>query len=247
MNDLIQSILGGGGGRATGAPASSDLESLIGGILGGGQPSGRQAPRAPQGGSGAIGDLIGGILGGQSGGRAPQGGRDPMSDLIGGLIGGSSRAGGGGGMADIIGSVLGGAAGGRSGQASNPIINALAEKIGVSPQLAQMVVSFFMSRMLAKQLDKSGGRVEDMQHGSGSAEGEYVDLDNLLSFQDDDAALQTKFADSGMAHDLAKQSGMGEQEAAGALSALVKMLGAQRQIPKPVQPNNDLKDLLDAW
>ena len=73
-------------------------------------------------------------------------------------------------------------------------------------------------------------------------------LDHLLENANDKKALTAQLNQSGMAQELAQQTGMSPQAAGQSLQALVKLLSEQRQSPVPLQPQKvDLKHLLDTW
>lgn len=116
--ELIQALMGMGGGAAASAPAAPqqaatpDLGSLLGGLMGGASPQQQQQAEMPAG-----LDLLGSLLGG---GTSPQQNSQTnsapgMDDLLGSLLGGGNAApqqqdaqsGGAPGL-DLLGSLLGG-------------------------------------------------------------------------------------------------------------------------------------------
>ena len=87
-----------------------------------------------------------------------QGDTDPLAQLLQGLSGGQSGfsagtsqvpGGGAGGLGDILTAIMGG---GSSAMQSNsllaPIVDALAAKLNIPPQLAQAVVAFVLGKLL---------------------------------------------------------------------------------------------------
>ncbi len=148
-------------------------------------------------------------------------GMDIFSDLLQGTLGGDAvqqptqtQQSGGLNIADLIGAVLGGGQSASPGQTGMnplvaPIANMLAEKLGVSPQIAQMVVGFAMAALLSKGKDRGVS-------GSAGAAQRGIDFDDLL---DGDFAY-----DSGMASRLSQESGMSEDEAAAGLQEAIRML-----------------------
>lgn len=207
-------------------------------------------------------ELLKALLGGGNQGQASgaTGGGDPMAEILRSVLQGASGAGagtrpaapaGGRGIMDLLGAILGGAqAGGTVGAgatsgAINPLAQLLAERLGLPPQVAQTVVAFFLSKVMG-QITGGGGQSADFRPTRATA-GE-VDLDHLLQDADDDKALKTHLSQTGMARELAQQTGLSQQQASQSLQALVKLLSEQRQTPTPVQPQKvDLKHLLDTW
>ena len=117
-------------------------------------------------------------------------------------------------IADLVGMVLGGGQPAASDQTGMnplvaPIANMLAEKIGVSPQIAQMVVSFAMAALLSKGNDRG------VAGGLGATK---------QGFNFDDLPEGGFAYDSGMVSRLSQESGMSEDEAASSLQEAIKML-----------------------
>ncbi len=228
MSDILRQILeasqAAGQQQSRSAETSDPIRDLLGGILGGGSTSSQQP--APQKSGLGVEDLIGLVIGG----NASQG--EPHQN----------------GMADLIGAVLGG---GRptSSASINPIAKILAERLNISPQIAQAIVAFFMAQVMKKFF----GKKEQTQSVGG---GDYrtqptddsLDLDDLLDIMGDGSALQSRFSNSGMANQLAQQTGLPETKANEALQEVVKIIGQQRIKPRPVTTKHvDLKGLLDSW
>ncbi len=108
--------------RSAKQPANDSLGGLAGSLLGGSSGD-------------ALGGLLGGLLGGgQAGGRS---GQSAGGDLLGGLLGG----------------LLSGAQQGGGGQ--NPLLNSIAEglaaKFGISPQIAETVVTLVVGQLAGGQ------------------------------------------------------------------------------------------------
>lgn len=127
LGDLLGSLLGGAGGGAGAGAAGGDMTDLLGSLMGGG---------ASSGGSSSQGNDLGGLLGGTGGGQTEASGGG-LGDLLGGLMGG-------GGMGGLLGGLLGGGSDqmsfGGGGGASLPFAGALAEKLGISEQMASMLI-----------------------------------------------------------------------------------------------------------
>ena len=219
MADILGGILGGGGS----APSGSDVDpimGILGGILGGGSQ-----PQTQPSGAGGLGDILGDILGGGNQPQAQPAGAGGLADILGGILGGGSRA------------------------SSNPIANILAEKLGLPPAVANMIVSFFMAKLLS---NKVGHMVPNKHEGTSSRpirhQQDSFDLDGLFDVMDDDDSLDNHIQGSGLDEELAEYAGIDKKSASFGLKELVKILGSKRQAPKPVNNReSDLKGLLDNW
>jgi len=186
--------------------------------------------------------------------------KNPLMDLLEGVLGGSPQQPqpkqSSGGMGDILEAVLGGGA--RSGQgqvASNPMltpfVNGLSEKLGISPQMAAVIVSAAFGMIVSKTMSGMGNKKAQTKAEPTSG----MDLDDLL-----DGDFIDK---SGVAERVAKQTGMGKGEAADSLRKAMEMLGVLpkgQSVPKrstsrrsaPAKTttkgkSGDMKGLLDTW
>lgn len=199
------------------APAGQDpLGSLIQGFLGGGGST------ADAGDMGSMGGLLESLLGGM-GGAAASGGGAAM-----------------GGMGGLLESLMGGASGAAGAVGGNPMLapftEALAEKLGISQQMASVIISAaFMMLMNTVQKSKSRGAEQPSQ----------ADLDEMM-----DADY---LASSGMSARVAEQTGMDEEEATESLQEALKMLSGEveaapdtEEAPAPTEPT-ELDSLLDSW
>ncbi len=238
------------------------MSDLLRQILKASQAAG-QNPRRSAENSDPIRDLLGGILGGRSApsSRQPtpqQNGLD-IGDLIGLVIGGNASRGEPhhNGMGDLIETVLGG--GGSVSSASiNPLAKILAERLNISPQIAQAIVAFFMAQMMKRFFGQreqgtqpsinENDRTQPAEDYQTQPDDGSLDLDDLLDIMGDGSALQSRFNNSGMATQLAQQTGLPKDKANEALQEVVKIIGQQRIKPRPVTTKNvNLKDLLDTW
>jgi hypothetical protein len=123
---LLDSLMGGAAGGQGG------LGDLIGGLLGGAGGSAAS--------SGDMDDLLGGLLGGTGAGSSSPAPAGDIGNLLGGLLGGGAAGGTSGGMGGMLGALLGGGAGaGMGGDQYMPFVGPLAEKLGLSPQMANML------------------------------------------------------------------------------------------------------------
>lgn len=207
---LLDSLLGAAAGGGSGGQAG--LGDLLGGLLGGG--AGGSGSGAP---AGDITDLLGGLMGGgAASGDAPAGDMGDVAGMLGGLLGGGGSGGGAeaGGLGGLLGGVLGGLGGGNQmgfagqGGPSLPFVGALAEKLGISPQLANMLAMAAIG-LLTSSMAKN--RSQGLSGG--------VDLAALT----DPDYLRT----SGVAGRLSGQMGVSEEEAILGLQQAMGMMSGQ--------------------
>lgn len=167
-------------------------------------------------------DLIEDVLGGQQTGGQQAGGQQAGGQRAGPQAGVASL-----GMDDILGMVLGGGSKGAVG--GNPLLapftNMLSEKLGISPQMASVIVSAAFGMLMGKMGGSGGGAAspKDMANG--------LNLDDLL-----DGDFLKK---NGVTEKVAKQTGMDPQEAEDSLLKALEMLGLQKG--KKVQPTSQQK------
>lgn len=152
MEDLLGGLMGGGGN-------TGGLGDLLGSLMGG-AAAGAGSPDANMGG---MADLLGGLMGG---GATPEAAQPAESaDGLGGLLGG--LLGGGGGLGGLLGGLMGGGAadqmsfGGGSGGASLPFAGTLAEKLGISEQMANMLIMGAIGLLTSSMAkNRSSGEVD---------------------------------------------------------------------------------------
>jgi len=197
MEDLLGSLLGGGGGEQGG------LGDLLGGLMGGGGQ--------PAAGQGDMSDLLGGLMGG-SGGSAGSAGAGGLGALLGGLMGGGGSQSGAGGLGGLLGGLLGGGGdpmsfGGGGGGMSLPFAGTLAEKLGISEQMANMLI-----------MGAIGLLTSSMAKNRSSGRGGQVDL-NLVSDPD-------YIRSSGVAERLSSQMGISEDDAILGLQQTMSLMAA---------------------
>ncbi|MBU6358855.1 MAG: hypothetical protein KGS46_02405 [Chloroflexi bacterium] len=247
MGDILGSILGGGGQQSNG----NAIGDILGSILGGGQqvPQQRQMPRQSSG--DPLADLLGGILGrGASPAPVqpvptfPTSGGSSILDVLGSLVGGALQSGSsgigaqGGGLTDLIGMMMGagqmGSLGVIAGTPFAPIINALAQKLGVNPIIATIVVGYLLNKLFTSQAQP--------QHAvQQSASG----LDSLLDrFGTGKPVDRHYIQHSGIAEELAETAGLNPNQATDALQTLIGMLGGNTGQPTQ-SSQSSLKGLLD--
>lgn len=228
-SDMLGSLLGSalsgggsGGGSSSQGSGGDLLGSLLGGALGGGTPSGGGTQS-----SNPTGDLLGSLLSGAMGGSTPKPSSRPKPSTGKKPRPSSAKptsqqpAGG----SDMIGSLLGGLlgtnlSGGASSAANNPIenaflqpiVDAVAKKTGLSPQIAQIVVVFALSKLMSAATQGSGKKGSSMS--------------DLVSQLSSGGSVSPSFLkDSGLAADLAQQSGLDQATAAKALQQSLSALG----------------------
>lgn len=138
--------------------------------------------------------ILGGLLGGgmQSGTPTQSASGDPMSAILAGLLGGGMQGGSSGASALGNNAFLA------------PIADAIAAKIGISPQIAESIVSFALSQLMSGQ----GNQLAQMLAGKGTISQKYL-------------------RDSGLADQLTQQTGMDTQTAVSSLHQVFQAFGTQ--------------------
>ena len=210
LGDLLGGLMGGGG---TGSAGSGDLlGSLLGGLMGGGGAGSGQSSTA---GSGDMGDLLGGLMGGggAGSGQSSTAGSGGMGDLLGGLLGGGSA----GGLGGLLGGLLGGGGAGTFGGGGGPMLpfaETLAEKLHISPQMANTLIMGAIGLLTASAAKKQSGRSVDL---AGVTSPDYI-------------------RSSGVASRLSAQMGISEDDAVAGLQEAMGLMAAQSGMapaPKP--------------
>jgi len=170
-------------------------------------------------------DLLKILVGGQQQGEESE--DNPLGDLLKVVLGGQGGSGEGqspaegqqsGGLADILQVVLGGqkpAKGEKEGDeaaaATSPLVTTIArllsEKLNLSPEMAQTVVSLALTLVLS-QLQKQGGTPDQIKVPS-----------------------RQSLVQSGAARQLAQQTGMNQKDAAATLQQTITLLTGQKARP----------------
>lgn len=195
-------------------PKSDDaLSGLLGALLGGQSGGQNQAQTGGQGLEQLLGDLMGGVNAAPGASSSD----NPLGGLLGSLMGGESQTGSANAGGDPLGAALSGlftgqtqenapSAGGLAGNAFlAPIIEAIAAKIGIPPQIAGAVVSFALTQLLSGQRDP---QLAQMLAGKGTVSPKYL-------------------RDSGLANQLAQQTGMDSKTAVKSLQQVFQVFGTQ--------------------
>lgn len=158
LGSLLGGLMG-GGSQADDAGDAGDMAGMLGSLLGGGA-----APQS-SGGGGDMAGMLGSLLGG--GAPEPQPAAGGAGDLLGSLLGGSSGSSSGGGLGGLLGGLLGGGSGGPmsfgggGGGASLPFAGTLAEKLGISEQMANMLIMGAIGLLTSSMAkNRSGGSVD---------------------------------------------------------------------------------------
>lgn len=178
----------------------------------------------PSGGS--LGDLLGSLMGGMpQTGNAPSANAsgDPLSSLLGGLLGsgvpqsGASMPGQSAPAGDPMSAILGGLLGGGMQEGTSntsalgnnaflaPIVDAIAAKVGIPPQIAGAVVSFALTQLMGGQGDS---QLAQMLGSRGTVSQKYL-------------------RDSGLVNQLAEQTGMDSKTATKSLQQVLQAFGTQ--------------------
>lgn len=200
MADDFMDLLSGEGGQDKN---DKGMEDLLGGLMGGG------AGNAPGGDAGDLAGMLGGLMGSGGSGEAAGG--------LGGLLGGLMGGGGGAGLGGLLGGLMGGGAAeqnsfGGGGGMSLPFAGTLAEKLGISEQMANMLIMGAIG-LLTSSMAKNRGR------------GGAVDFDSL--------ADPDYIRSSGVAGRLSDQMGISEEDAILGLQQTMGMMAAGGQPAKP--------------
>jgi hypothetical protein len=228
LAQLLQALTSGQAAQGTAAqarPAASGgetgLDGLLQGLLGGGLAGGGgQAPEA---------------YGAQAGAAPAQGGLD-LGGLLGGLLGGSgglaagtapAPTGGAGGLGDVLGSLMGSSPAMQSNSFLAPIVNGLADKLGLPPQLAQTVVAFVLGKLMGHRL-QPGLDMGLASTGSRAAQPQATSLEDVVQRMNSGKRVtKTAIRDAGLARELAEQTGMSRATAEASLHEVLNALGGQ--------------------
>ena len=168
----------------------------------------------------ALSGLIGNLMGGQTDNN-----EDQLSKLLGGLLGGAGQQQTGGqntALGNAIGILEGLLGSGSSATAANtndpmmqmltPVVDGLAKKMKISPQVAMVVVSFAAHQLLSNH--PASGR-------AGS-----LNINALREEISSSGGISHNFLQSsGLVSQLAKQTGMDEETAVKSLKTVFDLLG----------------------
>jgi hypothetical protein len=190
----------------------------------------------PAGGGDAMSQVLGGLMGAAQQGAASQGGagQDLLGQAIGGLLGGSQQGGAGvsqllGGLQQVIGGTPGtGQAlplgGGNMSMGANdpimmllqPVVNQVAAKAGISPQLATVIASIAVHYLIQSHPNTPGASPMNLGNVMQTlASGGKLSEDTLQS--------------SGIVNDVMQATGMDQQQAVKSIHTTFNVLGGQVQ------------------
>jgi hypothetical protein len=209
MKALMQSTSGQGQQQQGTAAGSDALSQVLGGLLGGAQGGGQQAG----GGSDMLSQAIGGLLGG---GQQTQqsGGAVGVGQLLGGLqqiIGGTPGTGqqlpmGGGNMSMGASSPV--------MMLLQPVVTQLAEKAGLSPQIAMVVASIAVHYLVQSHPNTPGASP--------------MNLGNVMQTLSSGGRIDQKtLQSSGIVNDVMHSTGMDQKQAVKTLNTTFDVLGGQ--------------------
>ena len=241
MEDLMKALMQSASG-ASQAPQQSGgggdmLSQVLGGLMGGTQQGGAQQ----SGGGDMMSQVLGGLMGGAQQSGAQQGGGGALSQMLGGLLGGNSQgsaqgAGAGDQMLGALEQIIGGRPG--AGQPMNmnqgggmnmggmdtnnpimmllqPVVNQLAAKANISPQIATVVASIAVHYLLSS-------------HPSTSTKAP-MDLGNVMQQLSSGSLSHDTLHNSGMVNDVMQATGLNKQQAVKSLDTTFGVLGAHVQ------------------
>jgi hypothetical protein len=152
-----------------------------------------------------MGSLLGGLLGGA--GASPGAGGDPLSGLLGGLLGGQGSS---------------GFTTAGSGSPLDALIQPLAQKLGISPEIASTVVTFLMNALIS---GKMAGRSE-------TATTTGIDLGDAIAGFGGSKAPRASAANSRLAQELSQETGLDQKTAAASIDEFVNLLGGPAGIDR---------------
>lgn len=190
-----------------------------------------------------LDDLLNSMMGGAGAQSGDQAGADPLADLLGNLAGGGASS-GGGDVSDLLGNLLGagpsqgaGGVGGLidfmmnaesadvgPGSPLAPIVEGIAQKLGLPPQMAQLIVTFLLGKLLS---GASGGGAAGAG-GAGLTSAGGLDLNDLLGRLGSGQGLDADYVRAtGLAEELSQQTGLDSDTATRGLQEALRMLGGQ--------------------
>lgn len=238
MEDILKALLQSAASQPQSQASSAGgdaMAQMLGGMLGGQSQSGGTQQQA---GGDAMAQMLGGMLGGQSQGGA---GGDLITEAIGSLLGGQQAAGGAGTGALLGGlqQILGGTPGtgqqlpmGGSGMPLGgsdplmtllqPVVNNLAAKLGISPQLATLVASVALHYLVQSSPNTPGASPLNL----GSV---------MQALASGKSVSPTALQQSGMVNDVMQATGMTEEQAVRSLSTTFDVFGSHLTPVKQVR------------
>jgi hypothetical protein len=203
----------------------------------------QQQPQASGSSADAMAQMVGGMLGGgqQQGG----GGGDMISQAIGALLGAQQSGAGAGALLDGLRKILGGTpgtgqpvpVGGSPTSAGSsdpimtllqPVVNKVAGKLGISPQLATIIVSIALRYLVQSSPNTPGPSPLNLG-------------DVMQALASGRTPSPTALQQSGMVTEVMQSTGMDEQRALESLNATLGVLGGQLTPARTVRGAQGLK------
>lgn len=235
-------------------PDEDPLAQLLQGLMGGQVPqdSAAQGETVPIQGGMDFGSLLQGLLSG-SGGLASGSGQLPeeygaqaqsgsiqdadLGGLLQGMLGGTgglaagtgqAPTSGAGGFSDVLGAIMGGGSPALESDAFlAPIVGSLADKLGLPPEIAQTVVAFVIGKLVGQRL-QPGMDVGAATTRSRDAELQATSLEDVMqSVNSGQRVTKTAIRDTGLADELAEQTGLDRATAEASLQEVLNALGGQ--------------------
>lgn len=179
-------------------------------------------------------DLLKVLVDSRQQGSTSQAGADPMASLIGSLLGGAQspsqshapvnpNAGNGGtdlgGMMGLLETVIGGQTGSTTGTANDPImallspfVAPLAKKANISPEIAMVIISFVVHKLLA-------------HHPTSGRDSNSFDFDDMLGQMSAGKVDPNLLRQSGMVSELSRKTGLDDTQTEQALQLAFSTVG----------------------
>ena len=197
----------------------------------------QQGGAQQSGGADMLGQVLGGLMGGgQQGGAQPSGGADMLGQVLGGLMGGGQQTAmpqQSGNSGDMLLGALQQIIGGQPGTGQplplnqgnfnmnasspvmmllQPVVNQVAGKLNISPQIATVVVSIALHYLLSS-------------HPSTSPQAP-MNLSNVMQQLSSGNISESTLRNSGMVNDVMQATGLNKQQALKTLDATFGAMGA---------------------
>jgi len=201
--------------------AQDPLAQMLQGFMSG-QPS--QGDAAPAGSEPAqeapdLGGLLGGLLSGAlsgGSGQVPPGYAAPAPASSGGALG------------NILGAILGGASPAMAADSFlAPIVNGLAEKLGLPPQVAQAVVAFVIGKLMEDRMQPGTDWTQPPAPSRGGR-AQPASLEDVVARMNSGKRVpKTAIRRAGLAKELAAHTGLSRATAEASVQEVLNALGGQ--------------------
>jgi hypothetical protein len=199
MEDILKTLVNSRQQGGAGKPSDNNQDpmgALVGSLLGG-----LQSPQGTSGNQDLMGSLVGSLLGGgqqqASGNQQPAtGGLSGMMGLLENVIGGASSMGGNDPIMGLL----------------QPFIPPLAKKANISPEIATVVVSFVVHKLLA-------------HHPTSGRDSTSFNFEDMFQQMSSGKIDQNMLRSSGMVKELSAKTGLDEATATRSLELGFSMVG----------------------